>query len=588
MRGSLDWDNGPSLSPTLNPRRATAGVLQDPVAMHLLLETAVGDSAAFDIMTLEELEDVKQEEATIARRLPSLRRDLQLEMKLRDAAQSFNRMSDQHRGADATPSDEYIASAKKCDDMSAELYNLERRATALADQRLKHTAAVLQIDYEQRTGQAEFQKVNGDEDDWASGFNLRSIAPGGLADTFDGIMDIPGVGDPHTDATLNDLWLKLSSHDAQHGLSHDEQFSLEGFSYKVQALCDRASSLEADLQAEQARAVSSDALQDAHDSHLATQKKLQDSQADLMEARGSLDQVKQELKFVKEQHEFRLNDEVGREREAHEATRQAHEAMRQQHDGVLERHETFLREHQTLRKQHDDHKTELDKLRSTQDQEQGSLSAEVARLQTEVTIARAELDGAYGSRAERAADIAENPEFKARMESLEARNNELQKELRDLVSEHEDLTRQGVDAERDREGLEATIDELREKVETLELRIREDRLRHMGRDPEAANTPGGGDTRSISVMRAEFKKMMRESRTEQLKVLKVSITFPPSHGDLMINERLQMEQEERRKLEAALRQLRKESGASSPGLSPATLSPPPLPRSNLRQNVTAS
>lgn len=458
-RGSLDWEHAVPMSPMQNTRRATAGVLQDPMALRLLVEMAVADSASFDVMSVDELEELKREEAAIARKLPNLRRDLQLEMKLRDAAQSFSRMSDpdaSQRGPQAMSSDEYAASARKCEDLSTELYNLERRATSLADRRLKHTAAVLQIDYEQRTGQDEFQRVNADQDDWVSGFNLRSFAPGGLADTFDGIMDIPG-GDPETDATINHLWNHVASHDAERGLHNGEDFSLEGFSAKVQGLCERAADLESQL-----RQASSDQAQQSHDQHLSTQKKLEDSQSHLMETRGNLDQTKQELDFVKQQHE---------------ETKKKHE------------------------------------------NEHSDLSAEVARLQTEVTIARAELDGAYGSRAERAADIAENPVFKVKMETLEGRNGELEKELRELVAEHEALTRQGVDTEREREGLETTIDQLREKVESLELKLGEERLRKATR-PEG-DAAAAADTRSLGLLRAEFKKMMRDSRAEQFKVLKV-------------------------------------------------------------------
>lgn len=605
-RGSLDWNL--AQSPSDSPQRSM--VAPDDPTMHLLLETAVGDSAQFAVLSIEELDQIKKEETKIARRLPGLQRELQLETKYRDAARSYDKLSDRSgrsgagKGAsNGVTSEEYASSVRKCDDLTAEIFEAERRQRELIDRRLKHTAAVLQMDYEQRSGQSEYRQVNGlgDGGDWSGGFNLRQFAPGGLADTFDGIIDIPGGRDPQMDEALNDLWHVVSAHDslstgarAVNGNGVKSDFSIDDFSAKVQSICNQAAdlsqnqkALESQLRQEQEkRSLKStehahlvDQLQEAHDKQLQSQKKLQDSQADMMELRAYLDQARQEIAFLKQQHTQNLNEERDAEREARKASEQdllqqlearstritaleqshreaqtAADTARSQvasHEATINALQSSdssttskiaeltagLAAAQALATQHESKANESARQASLRENERADLEAEVVRLQTEVTIARAELDGAYGTRAQRAAEVATNPEKLKEFDDVQLKNNELQSELKELVTEHEALVRQGVESEREREKMESTIDGLRERVEAQEVRLSEERLKSMGRrgsgTSNAASTPGTapgtpgapdreGNATSMSVMRAEFKKMMRDARAEQFKALKVS------------------------------------------------------------------
>lgn len=212
------------------------------------------------------------------------------------------------------------------------------------------------------------------------------------------------------------------------------------------------------------------------------------------------------------------------------------------------------------------------------------LENELVRLTTEVTLAKAELDASYGSRAERKAEADSETAKKladaeARLASLQAeskgsspREKELEDELKDTLKEFEELTRASVDAERERDKLEAAVDGLREKVEQTEAALGEEKVRWLGVKSPGEGGEGKSELTSVTTMRAEFKKMMRDTRLEGVKALRVSllllvfstvILFP--HGGVLTVG--QAEQEERKKLEQQLKQLRREQqGVKQSGL----------------------
>ncbi|EON69059.1 hypothetical protein W97_08372 [Coniosporium apollinis CBS 100218] len=199
------------------------------------------------------------------------------------------------------------------------------------------------------------------------------------------------------------------------------------------------------------------------------------------------------------------------------------------------------------------------------------LESEVVRLTTDLTVSRAELDGAYGTRAQRAAEVAANPEIKRELDELGAHNlalqteldtlrasevekaertKQLEVELQGLLRGFEALTRAGLEAEREREKLEGVVDGLREGVEGLEARLADERVRWLGiRSPGGG---GGGDRPGAGVvadtMRNEFRKMMKETRAEFARVLKA-------------------ETDERKRLENLVRAMRREHLQPGPGKS---------------------
>ena len=136
--------------------------------MHLLVETAIGDSQEYEVLSLEALEDIKKEHLLLSSRAEATRRRLLLESKVRDAAHSLSRLnSDRSRdGADKSArgrhrsvifskepveelnkrtEDQYAISHQKCKDLAQELWRVERRASEVQRKILQHTAGILQV-----------------------------------------------------------------------------------------------------------------------------------------------------------------------------------------------------------------------------------------------------------------------------------------------------------------------------------------------------------------------------------------------------------------------------------------------------------
>jgi hypothetical protein len=188
---------------------------------------------------------------------------------------------------------------------------------------------------------------------------------------------------------------------------------------------------------------------------------------------------------------------------------------------------------------------------NAKEEELRDLEGEVVRLTTELTFAKAELDGAYGTRAERAAKSGgsvkkeleelsvQNAALLSEIESLrkaqdaasqseaEARESErnLKQELSAMATEYEALTRDSIQNEKDRDILEASIDKLRDEREALELEISDEKVKWLGvRSPSVANgvAMGSIEATSIRMLREDFRKMIRDRTSEGLRALRVS------------------------------------------------------------------
>jgi DNA repair exonuclease SbcCD ATPase subunit len=196
---------------------------------------------------------------------------------------------------------------------------------------------------------------------------------------------------------------------------------------------------------------------------------------------------------------------------------------------------------------------------NAKEEEFRSLEGEIVRLTTELTFAKAELDGAYGTRAQRAADSAANPAIKRELDDLteqnqallgelealrkiqdiasqseaEARQSErnLKAELSGMAAEYEALTRDAIQNEKDRDVLESNIDKLRDEKESLERELSDEKVKWLGvRSPGMPNGGGAGQldmgATSIRMLREDFRKMMRDRTAEGLKALRVSFPYP--------------------------------------------------------------
>jgi hypothetical protein len=266
------------------------------------------------------------------------------------------------------------------------------------------------------------------------------------------------------------------------------------------------------------------------------------------------------------------------------------------------------------------------------DKEVHELSGKLAELSMELVMAKAELDSSYGSKSERAAATAEakaaavalerakrapnavNPGLKGQLEDMEKHNIELineivmlkneraegannehyqqrarmlQKELDDMMKEHEILIRQNIDAEKAQGKLEKTVDVMKEKLEAMETALAEEKIRFLGAPPTQNRNGSIGDARSpgfravdatsIQVLKTEFKKMMRDMRADQYRILKACCSWFWIWSCTMCNVLIfdkQASEEERRRLENMVRTMRKEQLKRLPGAPPAIPSKP--------------
>ncbi|EPS33507.1 hypothetical protein PDE_08469 [Penicillium oxalicum 114-2] len=331
---------------------------------------------------------------------------------------------------------------------------------------------------------------------------------------------------------------------------------------------------EADLRAEEVREAHdhTEEVREANERAMQEIAKLEaeidqvrsESNAQLSDARGERDQLDAQLKAAyvqRDEIEAQLKQLADQRDQDHAQLKQAID-QRAQADAQLkqvveERNqmEVQIREALTQRERAEQNAIQLQK-------EMTELEGEMVRITTELTMVKAELDGAYGTRAQRAAEVAANPEIQKELDHLRTRNIELteelamlkglpsggnfqqradtlERELRETLDDYEAMTKASIEFEKEREQFENLIDAMRDRCEQLEQQLSEERINWMNLNSPGSVGRDGSETTSTMVLKNEFKKMMRDTRNENMKILK-------------------REQEERRRLEGLLRALRKE------------------------------
>lgn len=345
------------------------------------------------------------------------------------------------------------------------------------------------------------------------------------------------------DSVLEGLWRKIVTGETRDAKDSApiEKFSLNAFSSKVSSMHNRFAGLQEQKdilgrQIQQQREINSKS-DNQRDARLAEVTK------ELEQSKAALDQGNTAL-------ETQLAA-------SHEARDQLLSELKSKQD-IISKHESEM---QATRQQQDalqqnlgEKAAEADKARK----EMQDFEGRMVQLQTELTVARAELDGAYGTRAQRAAEVASHPQLqkevgeanernatlteelaaiKAKHEAAGTNNSDLnqrvqalQKELSETIGEYEVMTKSSIEFEKQRENLENSIDSLRDRCESLETQLSDEKVRCLGiKSPGVAGDRSSNDkgATSTSVLKNEFKKMMRETRAENMKALRVSIIRVP-------------------------------------------------------------
>ncbi|KAK4502806.1 hypothetical protein PRZ48_006232 [Zasmidium cellare] len=338
-----------------------------------------------------------------------------------------------------------------------------------------------------------------------------------------------------------------------------EDFSLQAFSSRVQHLNDVANGareqqdiLRRQIQQQRDLNGKSDMEKDREIAEIQTRyDKLQMSydatQQDLAKAMSSHEQAEREATESRNEMANVMN-------ELEQFKQTIDDTQAKQRD-VDSRHAQIVAEKDEIEQRHTDLQKQLE------DQE-----SEVVRLMTELTIARADLEAAHGTRSERQKEAGmqvgemealqklkdqEIEDLKKtqeqQIETLRRENGEraklLEQELQDMTNEFQEMTRESLELEKERGQLDGLIDGLRDRCDQLEAQLNDEKIKWMGiKSPGGMQQDGGPrETTSVMVLRQEFKKMMREARSEGVRLLRA-------------------EQEERRKLESQLRSIRQDNG----------------------------
>ncbi|KID96745.1 involucrin repeat protein, partial [Metarhizium majus ARSEF 297] len=152
--------------PNSTPQSARVD-LKDPIQVHLLTETALSDSKGYEILSQEEVDELKKHAALLTQRVETTRSNLAIQSKYRDATASMARLNapglnDEQRNRDAER--ERIENERKCDELAAELLNLEKRLLIPHRKIVEHTAAILQLTHKasrKKTAPQNGQLING-------------------------------------------------------------------------------------------------------------------------------------------------------------------------------------------------------------------------------------------------------------------------------------------------------------------------------------------------------------------------------------------------------------------------------------------
>src|SRR4051812_39834997 len=121
--------------------------MNDALAMHFLVETAILDPDEYEILSYEEVDELKKELMLLNNRIDASKRKLALENKVREAALSLSRLYSpkQQSSRSSRPrrslsqnidvvqktDDELSSSLRRCEELSAEIWRLETRATEI-------------------------------------------------------------------------------------------------------------------------------------------------------------------------------------------------------------------------------------------------------------------------------------------------------------------------------------------------------------------------------------------------------------------------------------------------------------------------
>lgn len=124
--------------------------LKDPIQVHLLTETALSDSKQWEILSQEEVDDLKKQMQSLTVRIEQARANLAIQTKYRDAAIAMTKLYNSAKRMTVDPKAaetqmERVASEQRCEELASELFELEKSIMEPQRRLLQHTAGILQL-----------------------------------------------------------------------------------------------------------------------------------------------------------------------------------------------------------------------------------------------------------------------------------------------------------------------------------------------------------------------------------------------------------------------------------------------------------
>ncbi|EJF62289.1 hypothetical protein DICSQDRAFT_180160 [Dichomitus squalens LYAD-421 SS1] len=116
---------------------------KDDLLLSLLASEAIVDSRGFDILSAEEVEELKKEYQVLSSRLVALSKKLTLETKIRDAAVSLSKANSSFKNVSKQTSEQLETANRKVDAAQKELWRVSEKAGEINRRLLEHRAGVL-------------------------------------------------------------------------------------------------------------------------------------------------------------------------------------------------------------------------------------------------------------------------------------------------------------------------------------------------------------------------------------------------------------------------------------------------------------
>ncbi|KXJ86678.1 Up-regulated during septation-domain-containing protein [Microdochium bolleyi] len=401
-----------------------------------------------------------------------------------------------------------------------------------------------------------------------------------------------------------DRGLEVDEEDMSDGESGDpnEAYSLQAFSSKVQWLYSRASSLQdqkgvlkrqikqqrelnskSDSEKDEALRQKAEEVEEAKTAKLKAEKELASARLELSETNAELDTMQKsrgEESDAIDQARTILKERNARIASLESSSKEMSSRLAQT-EAEFEKLNSQLDEAEEAKEAAEEAKIAAEKALEekqahikVKESELEHMTGMYAELKLEATMAKAELDGAYGSRSQRAAEIAALHDS-SQISKSQQRTATLEQELKATAKDLADVVAQSLEAEKKIGALEADLDraqaekarvrdeleaelsesrqELEQRLEAEVARLQKDRQELQEQLDQERFRPNGplspGGSRGTTHLTESYRSGLRAERRKY-------------------EEQLKAEQMLRRKIEDELRALKKAQGPGKSPLSP--------------------